>query len=209
MSWVEVEGSTVEEAMRLALARLGARREEVEFEVLEEGRRGFLGLLGNRMARVRARLAETPGVAARGFVAGVAARMGVDVAVDVVEEGDGILRVDLRGADVRFLIGRRGVTLNALQFLLNVFLGRKFGGRVRAVVDAEGYRMRREEALRRLAYRLSERVRRTGREFVLEPMSAHERRIIHAALQENPWVYTVSRGEEPYRRVVICLRRES
>lgn len=117
------------------------------------------------------------------------------------------MNVNFEGPDVRILIGRRGETLNALQLIVNLVVNKENDERVKVVLDAEGYRKRREETLRRLARRLSERVRRTKKNIVLEPMTPQERRIIHTELQENPWVYTVSHGEEPYRKVMICLKK--
>lgn len=111
--------------------------------------------------------------------------------------------VEFQGKDVRFLIGRRGKTLNALQMLTNLAVNRELEDRVKIIIDAEGYRKKREETLRRLARKTAERVCRTKSDVILEPMTPQERRIIHLELQDNDWVCTSSRGDEPYRKVVI------
>ncbi|MCG0277066.1 MAG: protein jag [Thermanaeromonas sp.] len=206
MRAVEMTGRTVEEAIEAALRALGARRDEVEIEVLEEGSKGFLGLLGSRQARVRVSLLENPERAIKGFLEKVLSAMALEAGVEVRRREDYFL-VSFYGRDLGLLIGRRGETLNALQYLTNLAVSRMIGERVRIVLDAEGYRKRREQALVRLARRLSERVKRTGNKVVLEPMTPQERRIIHTALQNDSQVVTYSEGEEPNRKVVICLRK--
>lgn len=206
MKHVEMEAGTIEYAVREALAKLGARREDVEIEVIEEGARGFLGIIGNKLARVRVKLKETPEEVIIRTVKEIISAMGLDVSFSVTET-DSYCNVNFEGPDVRILIGRRGETLNALQFIANMIVNKRLNDKVHLVMDAEGYRMRREETLRRLARRMSERVKRTRRDVVLEPMTPQERRVIHLELQENPWVYTMSKGEEPYRKVIISLKR--
>ncbi|MGB9792722.1 MAG: RNA-binding cell elongation regulator Jag/EloR [Thermacetogeniaceae bacterium] len=206
MREIEVEGASKEEAIREALKILGVERDRVEVEVIDEGSRGFLGIFGGRMAKVRVRVKDAVEDVIRDVVGEIIEAMEIDVRFDV-KRSEIYWCVDFEGPDVRYLIGRRGETINALQFLASMIVSRRTGERLHLVMDAEGYRKRREETLRRLARRLSERVRRTKRDVVLEPMSPQDRRIIHLELKEDPWVYTVSRGEEPYRRVLISLRR--
>lgn len=202
MRSVESTGRTVEEAVREALRLLGAERSQVEVEVLEEPSRALWGLLGQRPARVR--VSHRPGKleAAVAFVRGVCERLGLAAEVQARDE-DGAIRVQVSGSGLGLLIGRRGSTLEALQYLANVAATRASGERQPVVIDPGGYRERREEALRRLARRMAERARRTGRRVTLEPMTAPERRIVHLALQEVPGVRTESVGEEPFRKVVI------
>lgn len=202
MRSVEASGRTVEEAVERALRQLGVERSQVEVEVLDEPGRGWLGLIGQRPARVRVTYRPAKAEAAVAFVLGVCRRMGLDARCRVVEEDDAI-RVELSGGGLASLIGRRGRTLDALQYLTNVAATRASGDRRPVVVDADGYRRQREERLRRLALRLAERARRTGREVALQPMSARERRIVHLALRDDPHVRTESVGEEPLRKVVI------
>jgi spoIIIJ-associated protein len=205
MRTVEATGKTVEEAIEQGLRQLGAPREEVEVEVLEAGSKGFLGL-GARLARVRLVWREDVGRVALELLQDVFRVLGVTVRTEVSER-DGCLYVACRGRGLGLLIGRRGETLDALQYWLNLAVRKRLGRQVRIVLDVENYRRRREDTLVRLARRLSEKVKRTGNRVVLEPMSPHERRIIHMALQGDSQVYTFSEGEEPHRKVVIALRR--
>lgn len=205
MKTVEAAGKTVEEAIEAGLRELGAPREEVQVEVLEAGSKGFLGL-GARLARVRLTWQQDAGRLAVEFLEQVFRVFGVTVRTEVSER-DGYLYVGCRGRGLGVLIGRRGETLDALQYLVNLAVRRRVGRQVRIILDVENYRQRREDTLVRLARRLSEKVKRTGNRVVLEPMSPHERRIIHMALQGDSQVCTFSEGEEPYRKVVIALRR--
>ncbi|MGD0152768.1 MAG: RNA-binding cell elongation regulator Jag/EloR [Thermacetogeniaceae bacterium] len=207
MSWVEASGTTIEEARQEALELLGATSEEVELEVLDSGSKGFLGIIGNKMARVRARLKPAPGQVINEFLAQVVQAIGLEVTFQVKSEEER-WRVEFSGRDVRILIGRRGETLNSLQLITSLVVNRRLEDKVRLIMDAEGYRDRREETLQRLAKRLTEQVRRTRQEVVLEPMTPNERRVIHVALQDDPWVETSSTGDEPYRKVIISLRRK-
>lgn len=205
MKTVEAAGKTVEEAIEAGLRELGAPREEVQVEVLEAGSKGFLGL-GARLARVRLTWQQDVGRLAVEFLEQVFRVFGVSVRTEVVEK-DGYLYIGCRGRGLGVLIGRRGETLDALQYLVNLAVRRRVGRQVRIILDVENYRQRREDTLVRLARRLSEKVKRTGNRVVLEPMSPHERRIIHMALQGDSQICTFSEGEEPYRKVVIALRR--
>ncbi len=207
MSWVEASGTTIEEARQEALELLGAASEEVELEILDSGSKGFLGIIGNKLARVRARLKPAPAQVIKEFLTQVVQAIGLDVSFQVKPEEER-WRVEFEGRDVRILIGRRGETLNSLQLITSLAVNRCLDDKVRLIMDAEGYRDRREETLQRLAKRLTERVRRTRQEVVLEPMTPNERRVIHMTLQDDPWVETCSTGEEPYRKVVISPRRK-
>ncbi len=206
MSWIEAEGNTVEEAVKAAVGDLGVSEDEVEIEVLDPGSRGFFGILGGRQARVRVRRIMSPDQLLKDFLKNIVAGMGLDVTFEVKKKGE-YWCAEFEGPDVRILIGRRGDTLDALQLLVNLAICRRVGEKVRIILDAEGYRQRREKTLRRLARRISEKVRRSKRNVALEPMTPQERRVIHMELQADPWVYTISEGEEPYRKVVVCLRK--
>jgi spoIIIJ-associated protein len=208
MNWVEASGATTEEATREALKQLSVDLQEAEIEVLDSGSKGFLGIIGNKQARVRARVKLTPEKAIAGFLDQVIRVIGLDVKFQVVP-GEEYWRVNFEGRDVRLLIGRRGETLNSLQLITSLAINKRLENKVRLVMDAEGYRERREETLRKLAGRLTERVRRTMHEVVLEPMTPNERRVIHVALQGNPWVSTSSTGDEPYRKVVISPKNQN
>ncbi|MBC7083236.1 MAG: spoIIIJ-associated protein [Bacillota bacterium] len=214
---VEKTGRTVEEAVQEALEALGLTRDKVEVEVLEEPARGILGLVGQRPARVRVTArADMVDVAekAREFLKELLAHMGFAGVSVNAREVDGVLRLEVEGKGLGGLIGRRGATLDALQYLVNLVAGRYARvasrgtgdqeDRLRIIVDAEGYREKRARSLERLALAVAERVRREGRKATLEPMNPMERRIVHLAIQGCEGVTSFSEGEEPYRRVVIA-----
>lgn len=207
MKQVEKRGKTVDEAVRAALKELGVGQDEVDIEVLEEAAKGLFGLIGTKEARVVVRLREDRRQVARRLIRDVLAAMSLEVTIGT-EEREGATVFNLEGPDLGILIGRRGQTVDALQYLVNLAANRiGEGEKARIIIDVEGYRRRREETLQRLAERLAERVRRSGQSVVLEPMSAQERRVIHLALQDNQYVGTQSEGEEPQRHVVISLKR--
>lgn len=202
MKSIDVSGKTVEEAIQLALKELAVERDRAVIEVLEEPSRGFLGLLGGKQARVRVVVADDPAKLALDFLGEVLVCFNLEVKTEVEERDNGTY-ITFRGKDLGVLIGRKGETLDALQYLLNLAVSRKTNERTRFILNVEDYRQRREESLIRLARQLSEKAKRTGRAVTLEPMSPYERRIIHTALQADSRVYTFSEGEEPYRKVVI------
>lgn len=205
MRSVEKSARTVEEAVQLALAELGVGRDRVDVQVLSEGRPALFGLIGGRSARVRVTVRESREERVERFLRDLTQAMGADVAIRVTSGTDAV-RVEMAGDGAGILIGRHGQTLEALQFLVNLVAVRSGDG-PRVLLDVEGYRKRREEALRRMAARAAEQARRSGRRVVLEPMSAQERRLIHMELAGHPHVTTASEGEEPYRRVVVVPRR--
>jgi spoIIIJ-associated protein len=222
----EGSGRTVEEAIREALRALGARREDVDLIVLDEGSRGVLGI-GAREARVRLTLlsegeeegaapeeappagpgeaGDTPVAVARSITSGLIEAMGFRGTVQAREDAGAVL-VWITGAQLAPLIGRHGQTLDALELVVNLITARRLGRRVPVVVDAERYRERRREALQALARRTAARVRRSGKPVALEPMSASERRIVHTALAQDAGIATHSEGEGEARHVVISPR---
>lgn len=207
MRVAEKTGKTVEEAIAAGVLELAVDRNRVKVEVLEEpAKKGLFGLFGTRLARVRVSYEDEPGMLASEFIHKVCMAMGVNADVQVSKDGEH-WHVDITGPELGILIGRRGDTLDALQYLTNLAVAKKMSERVRVIVDVEGYRLRREETLARLAKRLSEKVKRTGIRIVLEPMNPHERRIIHTTLQDETRISTFSEGDDPNRRVVISLKR--
>ena len=149
---------------------------------------------------------ETPEGKAQSFLLDVTRLMGVNVTVNARRDEEGNVRVDMFGDTLGVLIGRRGETLDALQYLTSLYVNRGQEGYTRVTLDTENYRAKREEALRRLANRMANRAVKTGRKVVMEPMNPYERRILHSALQQNEAVTTHSEGEEPNRHVVITLK---
>ena len=152
--------------------------------------------------------AGTPEAKAQEFLLGLTSRMGVNVSVNARQDEEGNVRVDMFGDTLGILIGRRGETLDALQYLTSLYVNRGQEGYTRVTLDTENYRAKREEALRRLANRMANRAVKTGRKVVMEPMNPYERRILHSALQQNDAVTTHSVGEEPNRHVVITLKQQ-
>ncbi|MBQ2245804.1 MAG: protein jag [Selenomonadales bacterium] len=230
MITVEKTGKTVEEAVASALKELQVTENDVTVEVLEQPKSGFLGLIGGRPAKVAVTLikkeepkeeetitveteealpvvGEDPIAVGKAFLMDVFAKMNLTVAIEA-EEKEEVVLFDLKGNDLGILIGRHGQTLDALQYLTNLAANKHAGeGRKRIVLDVEDYRKRREETLVRLAQRLANKVKRRNQRIVLEPMSRHERKIIHMALQDDPQIATYSEGEEPYRKIVIAVKR--
>jgi len=205
---LEATGKTVEEAVESALRQLGGlTRDKVDIEVIEEGSRGLFGLLGTKSAVVRVTVKEDKAEKAEKFLEELMSKMDVQGQVKVVEKNDKQVTLEIEGEDLGNLIGRRGQTLDSLQYLVNLAINKGGEERIRVIVDVSGYRQRREQTLCSLALRLADRVVQRGESVTLEPMNAHERRVIHLALQDNPNVYTQSKGEDPERKIVICPKK--
>ncbi|MDD2630438.1 MAG: protein jag [Limnochordia bacterium] len=197
-------GKTVDEAVRSVLDEWQVSKDMVEIEVLDEGNKGILGLFGKEaVVRVTMRNPmEEKGEFARDFLQNIVTKMGCPATVDLALSED-CVHLTITGEGLGMVIGRRGQTLDALQCLVSAGANKGQGEWVKILLDAEGYRARREETLKNLAQRLGRKVRATKRKAVLEPMSSYERRVIHLALQDEKDVDTFSEGKEPYRRVVI------
>ncbi|MCR6112680.1 protein jag [Bacillus sp. A301a_S52] len=202
MKKVTVSGKTVEEAVESGLEKLEATLEEVEYNVLEEPQKALFGLLGGKPAVIEMKVKPDPLKEALVFLRETIDKMGVSAYVEPEERDEGTY-LNISGTDIGVLIGKRGQTLDSLQYLVNLVANRESDNYVRFYLDAEGYRKRRKEALVTLAGRLSEKAVRTRREVRLEPMNAHERKIIHTALQNVQGVSTYSDGQEPHRRIVV------
>lgn len=226
MKWVEKTAKTVDEAVELALQELGIAKDKADIEVLEQPNKGFLGLIGSRLAKVKVSMAEEKTAeistaepkmqaadksqekdAAYKFLREVLNCMDIKAEIKIKYTETG-LYINLTGPKMGIIIGRRGQTLDSLQYLVSLVVNRNKGkdSFVRVVLDTENYREKREETLIRLANRLAERVVKTRRKMELEPMNPYERRIIHSALQDYPGVITYSEGEEPNRKVIIACK---
>lgn len=207
MKTIEMTGRTVEEALRNALSELKLTEDKVEMEVLEEGSKGLFKLLGAKPARIRVKVKRDYIYDAKNFLRDVLNSMEIKAEIKVKEE-DNVLKVNLVGPDMGIIIGYRGETLDSLQYLVSLVVNKDQEAEYkRVVLDTENYRAKREETLRRLASKTAFKVRKTGKSFRLEPMNPYERRIIHSALQNDQYVETFSEGEEPYRRVVVNLKK--
>ncbi len=207
MDMIEKTGKTVEEALEAALAELGVERDQVDYRVIEAPSKPLFGLLGGREAKVEVILKKVEPIEnARTFLEKVTKAMGLLVSIDVVSNEDNVT-LNLHGDDLGLLIGKHGQTLDALQYLTNLASQRDGRDRLRIIIDIEDYRKRRADTLEQLALRLADRVKRSGERVALEPMTPHERKIIHMSLQEDSRVETISEGQEPFRRVVISPRK--
>ena len=206
-------GRTVEEAIELALKELDADRDEAEVEVLSKGKSGFLGI-GGELARVRVTKIPQGGNAAAlatEAVSRILQSAGVNVSRTLRAANDPDLGgpvIDLSGEDSGLLIGRRGQTLQSLQFLVNLIVRKKFGYEVRVTLDVEGYRQRRESSLRDMAVKVAGRVIQTSRSITLEPMSPADRRIVHTSLTDHPGVTTESMGVGDNRKVTVIPKQK-
>lgn len=205
---IEKTSKSIDEAIDLALAELGASRDMVEVEILDEGSKGLFGILGGKDAKVAVTLKQTAKTAAQDFLNDVFFAMGMKVNVEI-DEKEGELDINLSGDDMGIIIGKRGDTLDALQYLTSLAANRVEGPYTKVSIDTENYREKRKEALDALANRVAEKVARTGRRHIFEPMNPYERRVIHAALQDHDAVHTYSIGDEPNRKVVIALKNDS
>lgn len=204
---VEKAGKTVEEAVKLALDDLRINKESASIEVLEEPSKGLFGFLGVRPAKVRVSVKITSSLRVKQLLERILKAMDLFVDIEIKEKNSNLLLVNLAGDGLGVLIGRRGETLNALEYLVNLCVNKDQAQKYRVILDVEGYRKRREETLERLALKLAEKVKQKGRNVILEPMNPQERRIIHTVLQGRNDIYTYSEGEEPFRKIVISPRR--
>lgn len=202
---VEKYAKTKEEAIALALEELGAERDDVEIEVVDEGSKGFLGI-GSKDAVVKVALKASDSVKrAEDFLGKIFSLTGENVDINSELEDD-CLKIELSGLDMGIVIGKRGETLDALQHLTSLAVNRGDNAFVKISLDAENYREKRNAALESLAHKLAAKVKRTRRSTTLEPMNAYERRIIHASLQDDDEVTTYSVGQGINRKVVIALK---
>lgn len=240
MEYMEFKGKTKNDAITEACRHFSIPSDKLDYEVIDEGKTGFLGM-GARPAIVRARVKEeekesqpesvkteeTPVVASvaaasaaiedidveavsKKFLTDVFAAMGIGVEIAAVyDESQRTLEVDLSGDEMGVLIGKRGQTLDSLQYLISLVVNKGTNEYIRVKVDTENYRQRRKETLENLAKNIAYKVKRTRRPVSLEPMNPYERRIIHSALQNDRYVTTHSEGDEPFRRVVVTPKRES
>ena len=198
---------TVDLAVEAACAEFGVTPEEVEIEVLDEGKKGILGI-GAVDAKVSVTVKSTPALRAIEFMENIINNMGLDATVEVTEQDDEGVFLSVKGNNLGILIGRRGDVLDSLQYLATLAANMQKSGFYRVTVDVQGYREKRAETLRGVAKRMSEKVLKYKRSFALEPMSAYERRIIHSACQEISGVTTRSIGEGADRKIVISPEKK-
>lgn len=207
MEYIEVSAKTVEDAISEAAIKLEVPSDKIEYEVITEGSTGFLGLIGSKPAVIKARKKFNLLDYTKDFLARLFKAMNVDVnsTVDYDEESR-TMNIVFDGEDMGLLIGKRGQTLDSLQYLTSLVVNKEQQDYVRVKVDTENYRSRRKDTLENLAKNIAFKVRKTRKPVVLEPMNPYERRIIHSALQGNKYVETYSEGNEPYRHVVVVYK---
>lgn len=207
MKSIEIEGKTVEEALNKALTELNTVENMVDVEVIDQGSKGLFNVIGVKPAKVRVSLKYDYIEEAHKFLANILKSMKIDAEINIKEDDDTI-HINLSGKNMGLLIGYRGETLDSIQYLVSLVVNKVHElPHKRVILDTENYRSKREETLKGVAIKTANRVIKTKKSFKLEPMNPYERRIIHSALQANASVETHSEGEEPFRRVVIELKK--
>lgn len=208
MEMITVTAKTVDEAVTKALIELETTSDKLEYEVIDKGSAGFLGI-GAKPAIIRARKKETVADKAMNFLRQIFEAMHMEVSITAAfNEEEQELSMNLEGEDMGILIGKRGQTLDSLQYLVSLIVNKDTEGYIRVKLDTENYRERRKETLENLAKNIAYKVKRTKKPVSLEPMNPYERRIIHSSLQNDKYVTTRSEGEEPFRHIVIFLKKE-
>lgn len=207
MKIIEVTGKTVEEALKHALDELKLTKDKVDVEIINEGSKGLFNLIGTKPAKIKVTKKPEPIDNAKEFLINVLSAMNIDAEIRINEEND-VIKIDLSGPKMGLVIGYRGETLDSLQYLVSLVINKNHNNSYkRVVLDAENYRKKREETLIRVAQKSAYKVRKSQRPYKLEPMNPYERRVIHSALQEYTDINTYSEGEEPFRRIVISLKK--
>ncbi|HKL78826.1 MAG TPA: RNA-binding cell elongation regulator Jag/EloR [Mobilitalea sp.] len=207
MDWREFSAKNVDEALTAAMLEIGTTIENLEYEVIEKETSGFLGMFG-KPARIKVRLKLSLENTAKAFLDKVFKAMAINAKVEVAyDEENAIIDILVEGDDMGVLIGKRGQTLDSLQYLVSLVINKNSDNYVKVKLDTENYRARRKETLENLAKNIAFKVKRTRKPVSLEPMNPYERRIIHSALQNDKYVETYSEGEEPYRKVVINIKK--
>lgn len=207
MEFIEVSAKNVDDAITQASIQLGTTSDQLEYEVIDKGSTGFLGI-GSKNAVIKARKKFSLEDNVREFLGSVFAAMKMQVELLIkIDETEHTIDIELKGDDMGILIGKRGQTLDSLQYLTSLAVNKHSEDYYKVKVDTEDYRKRRKETLENLAKNIAYKVKRTKRPVSLEPMNPFERRIIHSALQNDRYVMTHSEGDEPYRHVVVTLKK--
>lgn len=209
MEYLEFTGKTVEEALSNAAINLGISSDQLDYTVIEEPSAGFLGLFNAKPAKIKVAKKQSVEDVVKKFLNDVFGAMDMTVNIEVsVNEEEETVNINLIGDDIGLLIGKRGQTLDSLQYLIRLVVNKEFGGYLKVKLDTENYRERRKETLESLAKNIAYKVKRTRKSVSLEPMNPYERRIIHSTLQNDKFVSTRSEGEEPFRHVVVFLKKQ-
>lgn len=196
---------TIDSAIEEALKELQVERDDITYEVLDEPNKGFLGIIGSRDAKVKIIVSNDPIDKARNFLKDLLRKMNLNTEI-IIERDKDDLNIEIKGEnpeDMGVIIGKRGKTLDSIQYLVNLVVNKNREKYLRIVIDTENYRMKRQETLEKLARKMADKAKKYRKSIKLEPMNPYERRIIHSALQDDMSVNTYSEGKEPYRKVVI------
>ena len=209
MEWKEFTAKTVDEALTNAMLELGTTADNLYYEVIEKETSGFLGMFG-KPARIKVKLKKNLENIAKDFLEKVFNAMNIETVIETIyDEENNLLEINLEGEEMGVLIGKRGQTLDSLQYLVSLVINKNTDNYIKVKLDTENYRARRKETLENLAKNIAHKVKRNRRSITLEPMNPYERRIIHSALQNDKFVETYSEGEEPYRKVVINYKKSN
>ena len=207
MEFLEFTGKTVDDALTEAAIKLETTSDKIDYEVIEKGSSGILGF-GSKLAKIKARKKNNIEDIAVEFLNKVFNAMNLAVNIDVtVNMEDKMVDIELSGDEMGVLIGKRGQTIDSLQYLVSLVINKESEDYLRVKVDTENYRARRKTTLEELAKNIAYKVKRTKRAVSLEPMNPYERRIIHSALQNDKYATTKSEGEEPYRHIIVVLKK--
>ncbi|MEH7251054.1 RNA-binding cell elongation regulator Jag/EloR [Neobacillus niacini] len=202
MKQVTATGQTVEEAVESALAQLNTTKDRTDVAIIDQGKKGFFGIFGARPAVVKVTVIIDPIEEAKKFLLQVSEQMGAPANIEIKRDGKQVHFI-LTGEKIALLIGKRGQTLNSLQYLTQLIINRFSNHYLTVILDAEDYRNRRNDTLTQLAHRLALKALKTGKDVALEPMPSYERKVIHTALSDNRRVKTFSDGSDPHRHIVI------
>lgn len=202
MREITASGQSIDEAVQSALEQLDTTKDQVEIDVIDEGKKGLLGVFGSKRAVVKVAIVKNQVEEAESFIADITEKMGLNVNIETVTREKHVT-FSLSGNKIALLIGKRGQTLNALQYIVQLVLNKDAKEYYAVTLDAEGYRERRRETLESLAFKMTAKAKRIRKKVALEPMPAYERKIIHTALQEEQGVETYSDGNDPHRHIVI------
>jgi len=208
MEYKEFSGKTVDDAITEAQVAFGTTIDKIEYEVVEEGSSGLLGLF-SKNAVIKARCKDTLADTVNAFISEMLEKMEMPAEAEIaIDEEEKVININLNGEDTGDLIGKRGANLDAMQYLISIVVNKNSEDYYRVKLDTKEFRERRQKTLENLAKNVASKVKKTRRKVVLEPMNPYERRIIHSSLQGNRYVETYSEGEEPYRHVVVAPKRQ-
>ncbi len=206
MKTVEKTGKNLEDALDLALEELGCDIDQVDYEIVENDSKGFLGIFGAKEAKIRVTKKCSIVDEINDFISKILFNLGMDLSIEINEEKD-FVKVNLEGENISRIIGKNGVTLDSLQYLTNIVINKNHEDYTRIVIDANEYKKRKVESLEGLAKAMADKAVKLRKDIVLRPMSSYERKIIHFTLQKDDRVRTKSDGVDPYRKVIIFLNR--